>query len=59
MGTLRYVIDEAIVCGLNSDLESRISRRYPHQVGKEVSKGINAGRIEFADKHLSSKHIVF
>ncbi|KAG9225691.1 hypothetical protein CCMSSC00406_0007548 [Pleurotus cornucopiae] len=30
-----------------------IARRYPHQVGKEVSKGINAGRIEFADKHLS------
>ena len=33
---------------------SRIARRYPHQVGKEVAKGINAGRIEFADKHLSS-----
>lgn len=30
-----------------------IARRYPHQVGKEISKGINAGRIEFADKHLS------
>ncbi|KAK7462137.1 acetyl-CoA hydrolase [Stygiomarasmius scandens] len=30
-----------------------IARRYPHQVGKEVSKGINSGRIEFADKHLS------
>ncbi|KAF5376908.1 hypothetical protein D9615_007351 [Tricholomella constricta] len=30
-----------------------IARRYPHQVGKEVSKGINAGRIDFADKHLS------
>ncbi|KAJ3980094.1 acyl-CoA carboxylate CoA-transferase [Lentinula detonsa] len=30
-----------------------IARRYPHQVGKETSKGINAGRIEFADKHLS------
>ncbi|KAK7038258.1 putative acetyl-CoA hydrolase [Favolaschia claudopus] len=30
-----------------------IARRYPHQVGKEVAKGINAGRIEFADKHLS------
>ncbi|KAG5640505.1 Acetyl-CoA hydrolase, partial [Asterophora parasitica] len=34
-----------------------ISRRYPHQVGKEVSKGINAGRIEFADKHLSSASV--
>ncbi|KIK58680.1 hypothetical protein GYMLUDRAFT_245776 [Collybiopsis luxurians FD-317 M1] len=30
-----------------------IARRYPHQVSKEVAKGINAGRIEFADKHLS------
>ncbi|TFK18005.1 acyl-CoA carboxylate CoA-transferase [Coprinopsis marcescibilis] len=30
-----------------------IARRYPHQVGKDVAKGINAGRIEFADKHLS------
>ncbi|KAL0960309.1 hypothetical protein HGRIS_011935 [Hohenbuehelia grisea] len=31
----------------------RIERRYPHQVGKDISKGINAGRINFADKHLS------
>ncbi len=31
----------------------RIARRYPHQVGKDIAKGINAGRIEFADKHLS------
>ncbi|KAF9043348.1 hypothetical protein BJ165DRAFT_1484400 [Panaeolus papilionaceus] len=30
-----------------------IARRYPHQVGKEIAKGINTGRIEFADKHLS------
>ncbi|KAJ7633167.1 hypothetical protein FB45DRAFT_914519 [Roridomyces roridus] len=30
-----------------------IARRYPHQVGKEIAKGINEGRIEFADKHLS------
>ncbi|TFK33144.1 hypothetical protein BDQ12DRAFT_769255 [Crucibulum laeve] len=30
-----------------------IARRYPHQVGKEISKGINAGRIAFHDKHLS------
>lgn len=30
-----------------------ISHRYPHQVGKDISKGINAGRIEFSDKHLS------
>ncbi|KIY43787.1 acyl-CoA carboxylate CoA-transferase [Fistulina hepatica ATCC 64428] len=30
-----------------------IARRYPHQVGKDIAKGINAGRINFADKHLS------
>lgn len=30
-----------------------ISRRSPHQVGKNISKGINEGRIEFWDKHLS------
>lgn len=30
-----------------------INRRSPHQVGKEISKGINAGRINFFDKHLS------
>lgn len=31
-----------------------IASRFPHQVGKAISKGINEGRIEFADKHLSS-----
>ncbi|KAK4333586.1 Acetyl-CoA hydrolase [Rhodotorula toruloides] len=30
-----------------------IERRFPHQVGKAISKGINAGEIDFADKHLS------
>ncbi|GLB36901.1 putative acetyl-CoA hydrolase/transferase C-terminal domain [Lyophyllum shimeji] len=30
-----------------------IARRYPHQVGREIAKGINDGRINFADKHLS------
>ncbi|RPA95095.1 hypothetical protein L873DRAFT_1336668 [Choiromyces venosus 120613-1] len=30
-----------------------IERRAPHQVGKEISKGINEGRIKFFDKHLS------
>ncbi|KAF4122204.1 acetyl-CoA hydrolase [Geosmithia morbida] len=30
-----------------------INRRAPHQVGKNISKGINAGRINFFDKHLS------
>ena len=30
-----------------------IDRRSPHQVGKQISKGINEGRINFFDKHLS------
>uniref|UniRef100_A0A0G4GE14 Acetyl-CoA hydrolase n=1 Tax=Chromera velia CCMP2878 TaxID=1169474 RepID=A0A0G4GE14_9ALVE len=30
-----------------------VDRRYPHQVGKNIAKGINEGRIRFADKHLS------
>ncbi|KAF7550534.1 hypothetical protein G7046_g7985 [Stylonectria norvegica] len=30
-----------------------IERRSPHQVGKAISKGINEGRINFFDKHLS------
>jgi acyl-CoA hydrolase len=30
-----------------------IERRFPHLVGKAISKGINAGEIDFADKHLS------
>lgn len=30
-----------------------IDRRSPHQVGKEIAKGINEGRIRFFDKHLS------
>ncbi|CZT23795.1 acetyl-coA hydrolase Ach1 [Ramularia collo-cygni] len=30
-----------------------IERRAPHQVGKEIAKGINNGNINFFDKHLS------
>lgn len=30
-----------------------IERRSPHQVGKAIAKGINEGRIQFFDKHLS------
>jgi acetyl-CoA hydrolase len=30
-----------------------IERRAPHQVGKDIAKGINEGRIKFFDKHLS------
>lgn len=41
------------------DIESRwaqlgmINRRSPHQVGKPIANGINEGRINFFDKHLS------
>jgi acetyl-CoA hydrolase len=30
-----------------------IERRSPHQVGKQIAKGINNGDIKFFDKHLS------
>ncbi|RMJ26530.1 acetyl-CoA hydrolase [Aspergillus sp. HF37] len=30
-----------------------IERRSPHQVGKEIAKGLNTGDIKFFDKHLS------
>lgn len=30
-----------------------IERRSPHQVGKQIAKGINNGNIQFFDKHLS------
>lgn len=30
-----------------------IERRSPHQVGKQIAKGINNSNIKFFDKHLS------
>ena len=30
-----------------------IERRAPHQVGKDIARGINNGNIKFFDKHLS------
>jgi acetyl-CoA hydrolase len=30
-----------------------IDRRFPYQTGKNIAKGINSGKIHFADKHLS------
>jgi acetyl-CoA hydrolase len=30
-----------------------IDRRWPYQTGKDISKGINEGRIRMGDKHLS------
>ncbi|KAG2388412.1 hypothetical protein C9374_000576 [Naegleria lovaniensis] len=44
---------------LGAEVEDRwakldmIDRRYPHQVGKNIQKGINEGRIRFSDQHLS------
>ncbi|CAM1502465.1 Fc.00g044490.m01.CDS01 [Cosmosporella sp. VM-42] len=56
-GQLRY----SLFVGASSGAETEdrwagldmIERRSPHQVGKAISKGINEGRIEFFDKHLS------
>lgn len=56
-GKLRY----GLFVGASSGAETEnrwasldmISRRSPHQVGKAISKGINEGRINFFDKHLS------
>lgn len=36
-----------------------IERRAPHQVGKAIAKGINEGRINFFDKHLSMFPVCF
>ncbi|KAK4183571.1 putative acetyl-CoA hydrolase [Podospora australis] len=56
-GQLRY----GLFVGASSGAETEdrwasldmIERRSPHQVGKNIAKGINAGRINFFDKHLS------
>jgi len=56
-GKLRY----SLFVGASSGAETEnrwasldmIERRSPHQVGKAISKGINEGRINFFDKHLS------
>ncbi|KAI7776899.1 hypothetical protein LA080_004326 [Diaporthe eres] len=56
-GKLRY----SLFVGASSGAETEnrwagldmIERRSPHQVGKAIAKGINEGRINFFDKHLS------
>lgn len=56
-GKLRY----SLFVGASSGAETEnrwasldmIERRSPHQVGKAIAKGINEGRIQFFDKHLS------
>lgn len=57
-GKMRY----SLFVGASSGAETEnrwatlgmIHRRSPHQVGKEIAKGINEGRINFFDKHLST-----
>jgi acetyl-CoA hydrolase len=56
-GQLRY----SLFVGASSGAETEnrwasldmIERRSPHQVGKNIAKGINDGSIKFFDKHLS------
>lgn len=56
-GKLRY----SLFVGASSGAETEnrwanlkmIERRSPHQVGKEIAKGLNTGEINFFDKHLS------
>ncbi|KAK0634398.1 hypothetical protein B0T17DRAFT_482749 [Bombardia bombarda] len=56
-GKLRY----GLFVGASSGAETEnrwaaldmIERRSPHQVGKNIAKGINNGSIKFFDKHLS------
>ncbi|KAL2160747.1 hypothetical protein VTH06DRAFT_944 [Thermothelomyces fergusii] len=56
-GKLRYTLFVGASSGAETenrwaDLDM-IARRSPHQVGKSIAKGINEGRINFFDKHLS------
>ncbi|KAJ6172479.1 acetyl-CoA hydrolase Ach1 [Penicillium chermesinum] len=56
-GKLKY--DLFVGASSGAETENRwarlnmIERRSPHQVGKEIAKGINNGNIKFFDKHLS------
>ncbi|KAL1976536.1 hypothetical protein VTN31DRAFT_2818 [Thermomyces dupontii] len=56
-GKLRYNLFVGASSG--AETENRwarldmIERRSPHQVGKDIARGINEGRIKFFDKHLS------
>eukprot|EP01132_Coremiostelium_polycephalum_P005798 gene5798-7211_t len=50
-----------VFCGASTGPETEdrwasldmIDRLYPHQVGKNIQKGINQNRIRFADEHLA------
>lgn len=56
-GQMRYSLFVGASSG--AEVENRwakldmIEMRTPHQVGKEIAKGINNGKIKFFDKHLS------
>ncbi|CAB52573.1 Acetyl-CoA hydrolase [Schizosaccharomyces pombe] len=56
-GKLRFKLFVGASGGADTECKwaelNMIERRCPHQVGKPISKGINSGRIQFFDKHLS------
>ncbi|KAL4889327.1 hypothetical protein BDV59DRAFT_186650 [Aspergillus ambiguus] len=56
-GKLRYTLFVGASSGAETENRwarlNMIERRSPHQVGKEIAKGINSGQMNFFDKHLS------
>ncbi|KAL1988990.1 hypothetical protein VTN96DRAFT_5753 [Rasamsonia emersonii] len=56
-GKLKYTLFVGASSGAETENRwaklNMIERRSPHQVGKEIAKGINIGNIKFFDKHLS------
>lgn len=56
-GQLRYTLFVGASSGAETENRwaglNMIERRSPHQVGKAIAQGINEGRINFFDKHLS------
>jgi acetyl-CoA hydrolase len=56
-GKLKYTLFVGASSGAETENRwarlNMIERRSPHQVGKEIARGINNGNIKFFDKHLS------
>lgn len=55
-GKLRFNLFVGASAGFEEEkwaINDMIIKRAPHQVGKPIAKAINAGKIEFFDKHLS------
>ncbi|OJD10954.1 acetyl-CoA hydrolase, partial [Blastomyces percursus] len=56
-GKLKYTLFVGASSGAETENRwarlNMIEKRAPHQVGKEIAKGINTGNINFFDKHLS------